>query len=140
VPVELVADGRAHRARAAAVDDAHLSEPGECGVVDERPDCLARLLRPPPGTYLIFVDNEAGPEATPSSGTCTGPKPPADSGQRGARRPGLALCTGMENPVRGHRAKIYSITIPIQHTPFMGEEGGQCNGKIACTSLQRVPL
>ena len=44
-PVELVADGGAHGAGAAAVDDPDGREPGERGVVDERPDGLARLLR-----------------------------------------------------------------------------------------------
>ena len=45
MPVELVAHGRPDRAGAAAVDDAHLGEPGERGVVDERAHGLARLLR-----------------------------------------------------------------------------------------------
>ena len=43
--VELVADRRAHGSRAAAVDDTDRREAGERGVVDERPDGLARLLR-----------------------------------------------------------------------------------------------
>src|SRR5262245_19084487 len=41
---ELVSDSLAHRARAPAVDDAHLVAAGERGLVDEVTDGLARLL------------------------------------------------------------------------------------------------
>ena len=54
VPVELLADGGAHRSGAAAVDDADARQAGERGVVDERADRLARLLRPLP-THVELV-------------------------------------------------------------------------------------
>ena len=44
VPVELLAHGRAHGARAAAVHDLDLGQARQVGVVDELPHCLARLV------------------------------------------------------------------------------------------------
>ena len=52
VAVELVADRGAHGSGAAAVDDTDRREPGECGVVDERADGLARVLR----TLTAYVE------------------------------------------------------------------------------------
>src|SRR5215208_7056597 len=54
MPPELVADGRADRSGAAAVDDANAGQPRERRLVDEGADGLPRVLGPLP-TYVELV-------------------------------------------------------------------------------------